>query len=74
MSMRELVVVGDTCAYVGGVPAADFSDSADDARRLMDAFVARYRAAGWPVHDHRPARLPVAPSRPAIVEPALPAA
>lgn len=68
-----MVVVSDTHAYVGGVPAADFS-GAEDARRLMDAFVARYRAAGWPVHDHRPTRLPAAPARLPAVPPALPAA
>jgi hypothetical protein len=59
MSMRELVVVSDVAAYLDRVPAADFSWRRAEAPRLMDAFVARYRAAGWPVHDHRPARLPV---------------
>ena len=59
--MREVVIVGETAAYVGGVPI-DFGWR-DDARAAMDAFARRYRAAGWTVHDHRPARLPEAKPR-----------
>ncbi|HEV8637623.1 MAG TPA: hypothetical protein VG370_25675 [Chloroflexota bacterium] len=52
--MRTIVVVSDQLAYVGPVALADFSPRPPGvARVVMDAFVARYRNAGWRVLDHR---------------------
>jgi hypothetical protein len=52
--MRTIVVVSDQLAYLGSVALPAFSASAPgEARAAMDAFVARYRNAGWRVLDHR---------------------
>jgi hypothetical protein len=63
--MRTIVVVSDTLAYTSGIPIADYSAfSAERAVALMDLFVAKYRAAGWEVVEHRPERRPIADGHP----------
>ena len=52
--MRTIVVLSDRLAYAGPVALTDFAPYAPwVARVVMDAFVARYRNAGWRVLDHR---------------------
>jgi hypothetical protein len=52
--MRTIVVVSDRLGYVGTLVVADYAWlEPAAARAAMDAFVARYRGAGWRVVDHR---------------------
>ena len=55
MQSRTIVAVSDTLAYANGWAIADFRAAAPGcARAQMDAFLAKYRAAGWWVVDQRP--------------------
>jgi hypothetical protein len=51
--MRTIVVVSDQTAYVGRLVMVEYAHLGAAAAAAMDAFVARYRAAGWRVVDHR---------------------
>jgi hypothetical protein len=52
---RTIVAVSDRLAYANGWAIADYrAEPAGTARAQMDAFLAKYRLAGWWIVDQRP--------------------
>ena len=55
MQSRTIVAVSDTLAYLNGWAIADYRAAPPQAARAqMDAFLAKYRLAGWWIVDQRP--------------------